>query len=53
MKRFGDYVKYYNDLDVSGMVEGIEKMIAVKISEGMDMFKDSVSLSGLTQHYVF
>ena len=26
MKCFGDYVKYYNNLDVSGLVEGIEKM---------------------------
>ena len=43
MQRFGDYVKYYNDLDVSGLVEGIEKMIAVKIDERLDMFKDSVS----------
>ena len=53
MERFGDYVAYYNNLDVSGMVEGIEKMIKVKISDQMDMFKDSVSLPGLTQRFLF
>ena len=53
MKCFGDYVKYYNDLDVIGLVQGIEKMIDIKITEGMDMFKDSVSLPGLTQRYLF
>ena len=26
MKTFGDYVRYYNDLDVTGLVEGIVKM---------------------------
>ena len=29
MQEFGDYVKYYNNLDVTGLVEGIEKMIKV------------------------
>ena len=53
MKCFGDYVKYYNNLDVTGLVEGIEKMISIKISDGLDMFKDSVSLPGLTQRYLF
>ena len=53
MKCFGDYVKYYNNLDVTGLVEGIEKMITIKISDGLDMFKDSVSLPGLTQRYLF
>ena len=53
MKQFGDYVKYYNDLDVSGLVEGIEKMMKVKIDDRLDMFKDSVSLPGLTQRYLF
>ena len=53
MQEFGDYVKYYNNLDVTGLVEGIEKMIKVKIADRLDMFKDSVSLPGLTQRYLF
>ena len=44
MQRFGDYVQYYNNLDVTGLVEGVEKMIKVKINDQLDMFKDSVSL---------
>ena len=35
MQSFGDYVKYYNDLDVSGMVEGIEGMMNIYISRGI------------------
>ena len=53
MQRFGDYVQYYNNLDVTGLVEGVEKMIKVKINDRLDMFKDSVSLPGLTQRYLF
>ena len=35
------------------MVLGIEKMMEIKISDKLDMFKDSVSLPGLTQRYLF
>ena len=53
MERFGEYVEYYNNLDVSGLVEGIEKIIKVKVTDRLDMFKDSVSLPGLTQRQLF
>ena len=53
MQRFRDNVKYYNDLHVIGLVQGIERMMDIKITEGMDMFKDSVTLPGLTQCYLF
>ena len=53
MNTFRDYVRYYNNLDVTGLVEGIEKMIEIKISDRLNMFKDAVTLPGLTQKYLF
>ena len=53
MSTFGDYVRYYNNHDVIGLVEVVEKMIAVEIENGLDIFKNSISLPGLTQQYLF
>ena len=53
MKTFGDYVRYYNNRDVLGLVEGIEKMLEIEKQNGLDVFKESVSLPGLTQKYLF
>ena len=53
MKTFGDFVKYYNNHDVIGMVEGIEKMQKVYRDQRLDMFKDAVSLPRLTQKQIF
>ena len=52
MKTFADYLKYYNDRDVIGLVEGIEKMSEIKFEQGLDIFKESVSLASLTQIYL-
>ena len=35
------------------MVEAIEKLIAIERKNKLDVFKDSVSLPGLTQKYIF
>jgi len=51
MKTFADYVRYYNDHDVIGMIEGIEKLLAIENEQGLDVFKESVSLATLTQKY--
>ena len=53
MTTFSDYIKYYNDADVIGCVEAIKKMLKDKKEKGLDMFKISVSLPGLTQRYLF
>ena len=45
MQHFGDYLRYYNNLDVNGLVKGIEKMIQVKIEDRLDMFSSSSSSS--------
>ena len=53
MEKFGDYVKYYNNADVIGFVEAVEKMMANERNNKLDMFKESISLPGLTQRYMF
>ena len=53
MKTFGDYVRYYNDLDVTGLVEGIVKMSEIFRKQKLDIFKDGVSLPRLTQKQIF
>ena len=53
MTTFGDYVEYYNNADVIGFVEAVEKMIANERNNRLDMLKVSVSLPGLTQRYLF
>ena len=50
MKTFADYVKYYNEHDVIGRIEGIEKLLAIENEQGLDVFKESVSLATLTQN---
>ena len=49
---FGDYVEYYNDIDVKGMTEAVDKMLEVYRQEGIDLFKEAVSLAGIAQKYV-
>ena len=40
MKTFGDFVKYYNNLDVIGLVDGVQKLMKVKELKKQDIFKD-------------
>ena len=54
MTTFADFVCYYNNADVIGFVEAVDKMITnERDNNKLDMFKDSVSLPGLTQKYLF
>ncbi len=53
MKTFADYVKYYNNADVIGFTEAITKYLALKQTMGLDVFKVSISLPGLTKRYLF
>ena len=53
MITFADYVRYYNDADVIGFVEAVEKIIANERANNLDIFKESISLPGLTQRYLF
>ena len=49
VKIFGDYMRYYNDRDVLGLVEAVQKMIRIENENKLDIFNVSVSLPGLTQ----
>ena len=54
MTTFADFVRYYNNADVIGFVEAVDKMITnERENNELDMFKESVSLPGLTQKYLF
>ena len=53
MKTSCDYVRFYNNHDVIGLVEGIGKMIKIENSNKLDVFKESCSLPRLTQRYLF
>ena len=53
MTKFADYVKYYKNADVIGFVEAVEKMNANEKNNRLDIYKDAVSLPGLTQKYLF
>ena len=54
MSTFADYVRYYNNADVIGFVKAVNKMIMnERENNKLDMLKDSVSLPGLTQKYLF
>ena len=47
------YILFYNNADVIGFVEAVNKMLKDYTARGLDMFKISVSLPGLTQRYIF
>ena len=53
MTKFADYVKLYNNLDVVGMVEGLEKMASIYQEHSLCMLKDAVSLPRLSQKIIF
>ena len=52
MRTFEDYVRYYNDAGVIGFAEAIEKIITNERTNNLDIFKESISLPGLTQRYL-
>ena len=52
MQTFGDWLEYYNNLDVTPFLEALEKMKAFYTNIGVDIFKDAVSLPGVSKQYV-
>ena len=53
MRSFRDYLVYYNSLDVEPMIEAVDKMLVVYINQGIDLFKDSISVSGVARISLF
>ena len=52
MRTFGDWLKYYNNLDVAPFLEALQKMKEFYTSLGVDIFKDAVSLPGVSKQYI-
>ena len=52
MKTFGDWLEYYNNLDVAPFLEALQKMRQSYTDLGVDIFKDAVSLPGVSMKYI-
>ena len=52
MQTFGDWLEYYNNLDVSPFFEALVKMRDFYTGLGVDIFKDAVSLPGVSMQYI-
>ena len=52
MQTFGDWLEYYNNLDVAPFLEALQKMKAFYTSLGIDILKDAVSLPGVSEKYI-
>ena len=53
MKTMRDYLIWYNNRDVQPFVEALEKMAVTYREKGIDLFKDGISVPGLTMKYLF
>ena len=52
MRTFGDWLEYYNNLDVALFLEALQKMKEFYTNLGVDIFKDAVSLPGVSKQYI-
>ena len=53
MSTFKDFLVWYNNLDVVPFLEAVEKMSQFWQERKIDMFKDGISVPGLTLKYLF
>jgi hypothetical protein len=53
MKRFEEFLVWYNNLDVVPLLEAVDKQCAVYAAKGIDMLKDAISLPGLAVRWMF
>ena len=53
MSTFKDFLVWYNKLDVVPFLEAVEKMSQFCQERKIDMFKDGISVPGLTLKYLF
>lgn len=53
MVTFRDFLVWYNNLDVKPFITAVEKMMVFWKERGIDMFKDGVSVPGLTMKFLF
>ena len=52
MRTFGDWLEYYNNLDVAPFLEALQKMKEFYTDLGVVIFKDAVSLPGVSEKYI-
>ena len=52
MESFADWLSYYNNLDVAPGIEALEKMRNFFTEKRIDIFKDAVSISGVSLNYL-
>ena len=52
MQTFGDWLEYYNNLDVAHFLEALQKMKEFYTALGIDILKDAVSLPGVSEKYI-
>ena len=52
MQTFGDWMEYYNNLDVAPFLEALQKMKEFYTTLGIDILKDAVSLPGVSEKYI-
>ena len=48
MQTFGDWLEYYNNLDIAPFLETLQKMKEFYTNLGINIFKDAVSLPGVS-----
>ena len=53
MKTFRDFLKYCDNADVTGFVTAVERMLEYYFSQGIDLFKTTISLPNLARHRLF
>ena len=53
MQTFKDYLEWYNNRDVEPFVQAVEKQRQFYAERGLDLFKDGISVPGLTLKYLF
>lgn len=52
MRTFADWLGYYNSPDVVPFLEALESMRGFYTGLGIDLFKDAVSLPGVSMEYL-
>ena len=52
MQTFADWLRYHNDLDVVPALEALKKMRGFYAEKGIDVFKDAVSIPGVSLYYL-
>ena len=53
MKTFRDFLIWYNNRDVKPFLEAVAKQMTFYKERGIDMFKNGISVPGLTARYLF